>query len=216
MQKTTLRAMTLFTLLTLPPAVLAGSMTYDIQNYPTDQNGWTLSGAITTDGKTGVLAPSDILSWTWTITGGRLDEVVEPIPPIIVNSTDEGAGINATNLEATPTQILLPPGGLLVLVAEVEILGAGTITSITYSRGQQPPFYGTEIQLLGTREPPVDPWSTDNPSMGGTDPWIIASVPTAAVPEPSTLYLLGFGAVCGSVFVMGHKRRERRAATTDG
>ena len=39
-------------------------------------------------------------------------------------------------------------------------------------------------------------------------PWLIASVPTAAVPEPSTLYLLGFGAVCGSVYVMGHKRRE--------
>jgi PEP-CTERM motif len=35
-----------------------------------------------------------------------------------------------------------------------------------------------------------------------------------AVPEPSTLYLLGFGAVCGSVYVMGHKRRERRTATT--
>ena len=56
MQKTTLRAMMLFTLLTLPPAVLAESMTYDIQNYPTDQNGWTLSGTITTDGKIGVLS----------------------------------------------------------------------------------------------------------------------------------------------------------------
>jgi len=208
MLTTTLRAMMLSTLLTLSPAVLAGSITYDIQNYPTDQNGWTLSGAITTDGKTGVLAPSDILSWTWTITGGQLDEV-GPIPPIIVNSTDVSAGTNPSNLEATPTQILLPPGGVLSLVAEVEILGAGTSTSITYYRGQQPPFYSTEVQLLGTREPPVNPWSTDNPSMGGTDPWVIASVP-----EPSSLYLLGFGAVCGSVYVMGHKRRERRTATT--
>ena len=32
MQKTTLTAMTLFTLLTLPPAVLAGSITYDLEN----------------------------------------------------------------------------------------------------------------------------------------------------------------------------------------
>ena len=31
MQKTTLIAITLFTLLTLPPAVLAGSMTYDMR-----------------------------------------------------------------------------------------------------------------------------------------------------------------------------------------
>ena len=33
----------------------------------------------------------------------------------------------------------------------------------------------------------------------------------ARVPEPASLYLVGFGAVCGSVFVMGHKRRERRS-----
>ena len=208
MQKTTLRAMTLFTLLTLPPTVLAGSMTYDIVNYPADQNGWTLSGTITTDGKTGVLAPSDILSWTWTITGGQLDEV-GPIPPIIVNSTDVSAGTNPSNLEATPSQILLLPGGVLSMSAEVEIVGAESITSLTYNRGQQPPFYDAEIELLGTIHQPPPLWFTDNPTVGGTDPWLVASVP-----EPSSLYLLGFGAVCVSLYVMGHKRRERRTAPT--
>ncbi|MGZ3381794.1 MAG: PEP-CTERM sorting domain-containing protein [Isosphaeraceae bacterium] len=44
----------------------------------------------------------------------------------------------------------------------------------------------------------------------------MASTTTAAVPEPSSLYLLGFGAVCGCVYVMGNKRRERRTARTEG
>ena len=48
----------------------------------------------------------------------------------------------------------------------------------------------------------------------GASSWLIASASPVAVPEPSPLYLVGFGAVCGSVYVMGHKRRARRTATT--
>ena len=59
-------------------------------------------------------------------------------------------------------------------------------------------------------------WSTYITQAPGQDAWLIASTSTAAVPEPASLYLLGLGAVCGSVYVMGHKRRARRtAATTD-
>jgi hypothetical protein len=52
-----------------PPAVQAGNITYLIQNYPADQNGLNLSGQIVTDGATGSLSASDIISWTYTITG---------------------------------------------------------------------------------------------------------------------------------------------------
>ena len=70
MHRITQRGMMLFTLLSLPSAVLAGT-TYNIQNYPLDQNGWTLTGTITTDGTQGHLSrPPDITSWTWTITKG--------------------------------------------------------------------------------------------------------------------------------------------------
>ncbi len=196
------RAMMLFTLLSIPQAVMAGSMTYDIVNYPADQNGWTLSGTITTDGKTGDLAPTDILSWTWTITTGGF-----PFPiAFTASSSDATAGIGATNLEATTTDIEAPIGGELDLQAYPNYL--------VYNRlpGFQQTYY-TEI-YTGGRPILYYTWSTINPSMGGTDPWVIASVP-----EPSSLYLLGFGAVCGSVYVMGHKvmgrkRRERRTATT--
>ena len=88
MQKTTLRAMTLFTLLTLPQAVLAGSITYDIVNYPDLQNGWTLSGTITTDATMGPITQLDITSWTWSITK-VVDNIVRDYT---FRSTDPGGG----------------------------------------------------------------------------------------------------------------------------
>ena len=47
-----------------PPEVGAASITYDVVNYPTLQNGYTVSGTITTNGATGTSLPgSDITSW---------------------------------------------------------------------------------------------------------------------------------------------------------
>ena len=85
MQKTTLTAMTLFTLLTLPPAVLAGSITYDLEINPYLTNGWTLSGTITTDGALGPLQSPDILSWSWTATKFGVGSC-QPIPRISMPS----------------------------------------------------------------------------------------------------------------------------------
>ena len=70
MLRITQRAVTLLTLLTLPPAVLADSI-YIIKDYPELQNGWTLSGTITTDGRLGPIGPNDITSWEWTVTSGE-------------------------------------------------------------------------------------------------------------------------------------------------
>src|SRR5271166_1343786 len=162
-----LRAMTLFTLLTLPQAVIAGTITYDIQNYPTDQNAWTLSGAITTDGKTGVLAPSDILSWTWTITGGPLDEVRGPIPPIIVNSTDEEA------VQEFPFEIhkSLPSNGLRIssLIKVVSLLAR------TYGKKRrilgQPPSLRNYIVATGSNgSQSLVSLGEINPSFGNPPP----------------------------------------------
>ena len=66
-------------------------------------------------------------------------------------------------------------------------------------------------------EPPGGPGET-GAVLGSTydpggAPGTIALTSPAAVPEPSTLYLLGFGAVC--VYIMGHKRKGRKTATTN-
>lgn len=56
-------------MLTAPDRITdAGEITYSLQNYPADQEGYTLSGTITTDGVIGGLAASDIVSWSWTIS----------------------------------------------------------------------------------------------------------------------------------------------------
>ncbi len=52
MHRFTLQAVMLSTLLTLPTAARADRM-YNILNNPDIQNGWTLSGTITTDGTMG-------------------------------------------------------------------------------------------------------------------------------------------------------------------
>ena len=101
------------------------------------------------------------------------------------------------------------------------------------------PFPSTEVPYRFTLEAPHTDlmWETDTGGgtqlimydysanidggwlgfFGGGAGWQFASAsPVAvpvAVPEPSSLYLVGFGAVC--VYVMGHKRKARRTATTD-
>jgi len=184
--------MMLSTLLTLPQAVLAGSMTYGIVDYPADQNGWALSGAITTDGKTGVLAPSDILSWTWTISTNFHGELIV----FTASSSDFNSAISSTGLEATTKHIEVPPGGALGMFDPIM---EGLLIEYNNAPPMGPSTYYSYV-YGGAGPGRAYPWFTLNPTMGGTDPWIIASVP-----EPSTLYLLGFGAVCGSVYVMGHK-----------
>lgn len=52
------------------PNAQATITTYDFVNYFSVQNGWTLSGSITTDGATGDLAASDVLSASATASKG--------------------------------------------------------------------------------------------------------------------------------------------------
>ena len=46
----------------------AGSITYQINDYPAVENGFKISGSITTDGTIGALSQSDITAWTWTLS----------------------------------------------------------------------------------------------------------------------------------------------------
>ena len=52
----------------IPVATLAAPITYTFASYASQQNGDSLNGTITTDGKIGSLGPGDILSWSYAIT----------------------------------------------------------------------------------------------------------------------------------------------------
>jgi hypothetical protein len=82
----------------------AGSVTYNVVTYPTDQNGYTVSGTIQTNGDTGTALPgSDITSWDITIRSGATT-ILEVTPSNTSNGT--------VTFDATPTEITIGQGGI--------------------------------------------------------------------------------------------------------
>jgi PEP-CTERM motif len=88
----------------------------------------------------------------------------------------------------------------------VSVNGA-TIDQLEWSRFPTPPGVPPDIYVAvfgGTRL-----WFTSGSSLGGsTDPWVIGKAETTAVPEPSTLALLGTAAATFAGYV-GRRRRKR-------
>jgi hypothetical protein len=168
-----------------------GEITYDLINIPADQQGWNLSGTITTDGKLGALTSSDIRSWTVTITDANKSHGF--------NSSGKWALAEAYNLSATSTALLLsttPPGySELVLGAS---LGGNTPADYviwypsSFSQDGQPQYDSPNY------------WTIHEPSDYSCDqPWTIATVPHA-VPEPSSFVL-----ICGAMTLVGSYSKFR-------
>ena len=182
------------------PAAVSADMTYILNSFAADQNGWTLTGSITTDGTIGVLAKSDFVSWTWTVTEGSSSSTY--------SSTDSGAALvikagSSIMTNATGTQILIPSTAGTANGLALAVNGVGNL-QWDNSPPTTAPFYEAFIPSVQTF------WDTSNPQMGGYEPWIIAG--PLPVPEPSTLVLVASGAVCGLAFALARKRSAKRAA----
>jgi hypothetical protein len=173
------------------------SITYNIQNYPDVQRGYTISGTITTDGTIGTLAQSDVLAWSYTITLGG---------SILDQQSDIGAGhgVAARNVFATATELTIsPPTGLNL--NEFELAGDRHAT-IFWMRDLPADFYGAngpafeQFFSASTSIPPglLLPSST----------WIIAQT----IPEPGslTLALLGLPCLAATVLWTGRSSRAGR------
>jgi hypothetical protein len=153
-------------------------ITYSIANYPADQNGASLSGTIVTDGATGSLSASDILSWSWTITpaGGT---------PFTFSSSDAGAAV-AISGTVIASQTAITIGASSGPSNDFALYNSTTLVAdLEYDRdtGEDGYFGANSAGQV---------WATTEPMMGGQDPWVIAS---NAVPEPGTLTMLGIAVV---------------------
>lgn len=186
MGRFTVAAAALVALLAAPCFCNAGLITYSIQNYPADQNGANVSGTITTDGTIGNLSAGDILSWSWTITpaGGTA---------FTFSSTEGTSRLYVSgSVVASPSEITIAEPSLGYENAfEFMAYGGGA----DYYRNDFTDFYSAE-----------NVWFTYNPSMGGTDPWVIA-VASAAVPEPSSLTLAGLAVLSGLAHGLARTRK---------
>jgi hypothetical protein len=161
----------------------AASITYDLVNYPALQNGYTLSGTITTDGTIGTLTSSNILAWQYTAANG--------VSTFHAASVDPGTLTVIFGAIATPTQIMMPPpifpNDVVITLAESS---SSNFALLTYTRPGVNDFYnlrapdnGTDAWLAAASFPP-------GLSLGGST-WVVATA--VAVPEPCGLALMGLG-----------------------
>ncbi len=196
---------TLCLLLVVPPTTRAGQIIYDIQNYPADQNGHTLSGTITTDGVIGTLTSADIKAWTVTFDNTYTFRL-----------SDVGSGTTVIgDVQATAQTITIGPapssGGsdFGMYSGPFPAYGNG-VASVFYIRLNAPPYPLPEYEA---GYPPISTaallWDTLNPNMGGTEPWVIAVAPASAVPEPSSLWLLGTAISAGLAYGWSRHRRDQ-------
>jgi PEP-CTERM motif len=170
----------------------AGSITYSIQNYPADQIGASLSGFITTDGVIGDLAAADILSWSWTVTpaGGM---------PFTLSSDEMGSQVFLLgSVVASPTEI--------TMAETLGPLNSFSLENITPGGELEYDRAGAGFDKYVGAGPDDVFWNILNPAMEGNDPWIIATA--SAVPEPSTLTMLGIAAVYLTGVAWGTARRR--------
>lgn len=193
-------------------------LTYDLVSSPTDQEGWTLSGWITTDGTIGDIiasgGPSDvpaIKSWSWTVARGN--EVIS------MSSADPGATLLLHGtLIATPTQLILPfptPDLWSPWHSEELWIYGGPWTELSLLRwvrvNNNPPPPQSQYGPLGywadyrVSHGGDFMWDTSSPSMGENQPWVIAQV--QSVPEPLPVVRLGFS--CALLCGYAWRRRKR-------
>ncbi len=201
------RTMRRNTLLGLPTIVLAliaappttaSSITYDIQNYPSLQNGYTLSGTITTDGHLGTLTQADITSWSYVVSGG----------PDGFTAAGSGAGtgvlIEGLGLVASTNQLTLAdPGPQLFNV--LSLLGNGGHVSWTEG-GDAAGFVNNYYAFNNVGKTTV--WNTfpTDASFGGP-PWIIAKAQITSVAEPGSCTMALVGLACLAVAQCSSRHR---------
>lgn len=187
-------------------AAQAAPLVYTIKNNPSYQNGWTITGSVTTDGTVNaMLGIGNITAWSMTLTKPGN-------PTYTLLSTDVDSSTNAQNIYATPSELLLAFSansrlGLTSIAAQV---------SLAWNRNAPlilPPLYNfpQEDTFSALNYPNNQLWGNHVPNgvlpllSNASGDWIIAS---SAVPEIDPA---GMGSVAALVTgCLGLLERRRR------
>jgi hypothetical protein len=163
----------------IAPPASGGSITYNIVNYPTLQNGYSVSGTITTDGTTGSITATDITTWdiSVTISGS----------PLFTQTPSDSYFIGLGSFQATTTTIAAPAEAGFEATNDNTIFWNG---DADLYEG----FYGPAGVAGGL-------WRSSWPKSN-----IVAT--SAAVPEPSAIALLAMGAL-GAGAIKAYWSRHR-------
>jgi hypothetical protein len=171
----------------LPPTeVGAASVIYFVVNYPALQNGYTVTGSITTNGATGTaLGPADIKSWDITISKPG----VTPVTLKPTNSND------ITSIFAATTQSITVPG-----IADTFGFSQPSSSSNIVWTFSTPSSMIYKSNING-----AEAWSSSS---------LPPTAPIATVPEPSSAVLASTGAVAAFLAYgwSRHRRARRQAA----
>jgi hypothetical protein len=185
-------ALAILTLVTMNGAATRADLTYNIVNHVADQNGYSLTGTITTNGATGALTAANFVSWQFTITGTLGSFSTSGTVPLL------DIGVTATlSTLSTSSQFALdgfngPPA---INTPSLEVQW----------RADLPIYQGAENVQGDTF------WVTSGTGFGTSGAWTVATV--AAVPEPSTFTVAALAGVCGIACGLARKRWAQRAAS---
>jgi hypothetical protein len=197
---------------------VAGDITYNIVDYSlneTDISSYggtdTISGTIVTDGTIGPLTKANIVGGSFTLFNSTAGSITSPISGDISDVID---------LEASTTQLTLPPGGGLNFLQHTNLPGGKYAEHILEYQNDNTyldyfefeGWTGFLSRYQNTLTPQYFGFSAATPpaqtgSISDQGAWVIASAPT--VPEPATLSLLGTALLGLSVVYL-----RRRGAQT--
>ena len=180
-------------------AILASSaqskanIIYDLVDYSQFQNGYTISGKITTDGTIGDLIPANIIAWNYAIKSGATTVFsAASTNPNATTFMNTGAGLAYSTNSAIFVSALNGSGF-------IKLADGPTVGDMGYGMGQNGNLIVTSA---GKNGGPIY-WNNF------TDQSVMTFATVAAVPEPSTYAMTLAGLACGG-FSMWRRRKHQR------
>jgi hypothetical protein len=176
-------------LLVLGMAGVAKADLYSLVNDPGDQNGYTLTGTITTSGEGTVGSLGiDITAWNLTISG--------PSGTFAGTSADPGAGISSSG-----AIIIANSTALTVSGGYLEFYDQTTNVGLAWQPGTQ------DYEALQSK---TVLWNM-SPALGFKgSTWTVATESSLAAPEPSSFVTAAVVGGCGIAYGLARQRREKK------